>query len=145
MSAAPLEILIAEDNPDHAELALHAFRRHRLTNPVHVVGDGQTALDFLFRQGEYKNRERAAGGELVLLDLALPDIGGLEVLGRIKSNPETKATPVVMLTASTEGEHIRESFRLGAEAYIVKPVTFTAFLEAVRDSGQALTMVGRDT
>ncbi|MEX0993266.1 MAG: response regulator [Solirubrobacterales bacterium] len=145
MSAAPVEILIAEDNPDHAELALHAFRRHRLTNPVHIVNDGQTALDFLLRQGEYKNRERAAGGELVLLDLKLPDINGLEVLGRIKANAETKATPVVMLTASTEGEHIRESFRLGAEAYIVKPVTFTAFLEAIRDSGHALTMVGKES
>lgn len=145
MSVAPVEILIAEDNPEHAQLALHAFKRHRLTNPVHVVGDGQTALDFLFCQGEYKNRERATGGELVLLDLRLPDINGLEVLGRIKANADTKSTRVVMLTASTEGEHIRESFRMGAEAYIVKPVTFTAFLEAVRDSGHALTMVGKES
>ena len=109
---------------------------------MHVVSGGRQALDFLQRKGEYADRERAAGGELVLLDLGLPDIGGLEVLGQIKSNPETRSTPVVMLTASNVGDDIKESFRLGAAAYIVKPVTFQAFLDAVRQAEIGWTLTG---
>jgi two-component system response regulator len=139
-----VEILIAEDNPDHAELATLAFRRHRLRNSVHMVSGGRQALDFVFRRGEYEKRERPPGGDLVLLDLGLPDVSGLEVLGKIKADPETKSIPVVMLTASTEGEDIKESFRLGAAAYIVKPVTFEAFLDAVRQVGHGWTMVATD-
>ena len=138
----PIEILVAEDNPDHAELALLAFKRHRLANRVHVVSGGKQALDFLHCEGEFADRKRSEGGELVLLDLGLPDIGGLEVLGQIKANPETKSTPVVMLTASNVGDDIKESFRLGAAAYIVKPVTFQAFLDAVRQVGIGWTMTG---
>jgi len=141
MNGDPPDILIAEDNAEHAQLALHAFKRHRLKNQIHVVGDGRQALDFMFCKGAYEDRVRPAGGELILLDLGLPEIGGLEVLGKLKANPETKSVPVVMLTASNIGNDIKESFRLGADAYIVKPVTFQAFFDAVAQTGIGWALV----
>lgn len=139
--SATAEILIAEDTPEHAELALHAFKRHHLTNEVHVVGRGEHVLDFLHRRAAFEHREPAPGGVIVLLDLGLPDIRGLEVLGKIKADPELRATPVVMLTASNVGDDIKESFRLGADAYIVKPLTFQSFLDAVRQTELGWTVV----
>jgi two-component system response regulator len=141
MNERHVEVLIAEDNPEHAELALHAFRRHKFRNNVNVVGSGSEALDFVFCRGEYETRERVVDAELVLLDLRLGDMSGLEVLGKIKANADTKSIPVVMLTASNVGDDIKECFRLGADGYIVKPVTLEALLDTTRQVGFGWRMV----
>ena len=141
MSDLNVEVLIAEDNPEHAQLALLAFRRHKFRNTVNVVNSGQEALDFIFCRGEYEGRERAPEAELVLLDLRLGDMSGLDVLGKVKANADTKSIPVVMLTASNVGEDIKECFRLGADGYIVKPVTLEALLDTTRQVGFGWRMV----
>ena len=130
-----VEILLVEDNPDDVELTLHAFQKHNLVNYVHVVRDGAEALDFLFCTGAYKNRRIENSPSLVLLDLKLPKVDGLEVLRRMKADPRNRMIPVVMLTSSREDRDITESYRLGVNSYIVKPVNFEQFTEAVRQLG----------
>ena len=130
-----VEILLVEDNPDDVELTLHAFRKHNLANRVHIVRDGAEAVDFLFRTGAYKDRHIEDSPHVVLLDLKLPKVDGLEVLRRMKEEPRTRMIPVVVLTSSREERDIMESYQLGVNSYIVKPVNFEQFTEAVRQLG----------
>jgi two-component system response regulator len=132
MREKTVEILLVEDNPDDVELTLHAFQKHNLANHVHVVRDGAEALDFLFCTGAYKDRRIENSPSLVLLDLKLPKVDGLEVLRRMKEDPRTQMIPVVVLTSSREDRDIMESYQLGVNSYIVKPVNFEQFTEAVR-------------
>jgi len=119
-----VDVLLVEDNPDDVELTLHAFKRARFANEVHVVRDGAAALDYLFCRGKYSSRKPAEGPHLVLLDLNLPKINGLEVLRRIKADKRTSKLRVVVLTMSNEKEIVAECNRLGADSYISKPVDF---------------------
>ena len=129
-----VDILLVEDNPFDVELTTRAFAKARLANPVHVVSDGAEALDFLYATGPYAERGRRRP-RVVLLDLKLPKVGGLEVLRRIKSDPETALIPVVVLTSSREESDLVQSYRLGVNSYIVKPVDFDKFVEAVSQLG----------
>ncbi len=131
----PVEILLVEDNPDDVELTLHALRKYNLANAIAVVRDGAEALDFLFRTGAYAGRTVNNIPRVVLLDLKLPKVDGIEVLRRIKGDPRTRLIPVVVLTSSQEESDLVESYRLGANSYIVKPVDFEQFTEAVRQLG----------
>lgn len=130
-----VEILIVEDNPNDAEMALRALKKNKLTNNVLVVEDGEDALNFIFRKGKYSERNSESSPRMILLDLKLPKVDGLEVLKEIKSNPETKMIPVIVLTSSKEESDIVESYKLGVNSYIVKPVDFDKFVDAVRDLG----------
>ena len=129
-----IEILLVEDNPNDVELALDALREAKLANHIQVVRDGAEALDFLFRTGPYANRPNNFP-KLILLDLKLPKVNGLEVLARIRADPMTQAMPVVMLTSSHEERDIVDSYSLHVNSYIVKPVDFEQFTEAVRQIG----------
>jgi len=128
-----VEILLVEDNPYDAELALEALKEHRLTNRIHVARDGAEALEYLFE----KDPDGLAKSppKVILLDLKLPKVDGLDVLRRIKSDPRTRLIPVVVLTSSREERDIVESYKLGVNSYIVKPVDFPQFTEAVRTLG----------
>jgi CheY-like chemotaxis protein len=130
-SIKPAEILLVEDNPDDVEITLRAFHKVRVANTVHVVRDGQEALDFLFHKGEYSDRAGAPQPDLILLDLNLPKVNGLEVLAKIKASDELSTTPVIVLALSDRGEDIQRSYELGANTYITKPVDFAKFLHAV--------------
>jgi len=135
MSAAEVEILLVEDNPEDVELTLHALRRSNLANRIHVVRDGEEALDFLFCRGRYNGRPFEHPPRLVLLDLKLPKVGGLEVLREVKGDPRTKAIPVVILTSSKEEKDLVNGYHLGANGYIQKPLDFDAFREVVKQLG----------
>jgi two-component system, response regulator len=128
------EILLVEDTDEDAELALRALKKNRLANLVHRVSDGEEALEFLFGTGRYADRG-VARPRVVLLDLKLPKVNGMEVLQAIRANPLTKVTPVVVLTSSAEDRDLDECYRLGANSYIVKPVEFGGFMEAVKELG----------
>jgi two-component system response regulator len=128
----PVEIFLVEDNPNDVELTLHAFRRHNLANRVHVVRDGAEALEFIFATGAYAHRRIEDKPKVILLDLKLPKIDGLEVLRRLKADPQVRMIPVVVLTSSREERDIVDSYQLGVNSYIVKPVDFGQFTEAVR-------------
>lgn len=134
MTDHAIEILLVEDNPSDTELTLHALRKHNLANRVEHVIDGAEALDFLFCAGAYAGRTSEAP-KVVLLDLKLPKVGGLEVLQRIKVDARTGHIPVVVLTSSREDRDLEEAYRLGANSYVVKPVDFKNFAEAVRQIG----------
>jgi CheY-like chemotaxis protein/DNA-binding XRE family transcriptional regulator len=124
------DILLVEDNAKDIELTLAAFRQAKLTNPIQVVHDGIEALDFVFCRGHYAKRPRTERPQVVLLDLQLPKIHGLEVLRRIKADEFARKIPVVVLTVSQRDDHIHEALRLGAQSYIVKPVDFQNFSES---------------
>ena len=128
-----VEILLVEDSPYDAELVLRALKGNHLANRVVVVTDGEEALDFLFARGAYNNRDIKNGPKVILLDLKLPKVDGLEVLKIVKSDPGTKVIPVVVLTSSKEEKDIVESYRLGVNSYITKPVDFDKFIAAVKD------------
>lgn len=130
-----VEILLVEDNPNDVELALHALGKHKLANHIQVVRDGAEALDFIFAEGAYSDRRVENGPKVILLDLKLPKIDGLEVLRRVKADPRTKHIPVVVLTSSSEERDVVESYELGVNSYITKPVDFDQFTEAVRHLG----------
>ena len=119
-----VDILLVEDRDDDVELTMHALENAKITNCIHVVRDGPAALDFLFGKGAYAHREKLAAPKLILLDLGLPKIDGLEVLRRMKSDPATRSIPVIVLTASVQERDFVASKQLGASAYIVKPVDF---------------------
>ncbi len=130
-----VEILLVEDNPSDEELTLHVLEKHRLSNRVHVVRDGEEALEFVFGTGRYEERNTDDRPKVILLDLKLPKVDGLEVLKRIKSDPSTRTIPVVVLTSSREESDIINSYELGVNSYIVKPVDFQQFAESVRQLG----------
>jgi len=130
-----VEILIVEDNPVDAEMALRAFKKNNLTNQILVVGDGEEAIEFIFAKGKYANREKKIRPRIILLDLKLPKIDGLEVLKIIKENQETKSIPVIILTSSKEESDMVKSYQLGVNSYIVKPVDFDKFVEAIHELG----------
>jgi two-component system response regulator len=119
-----VDILMVEDNPDDVELALRAFKEARITNTIQVVGDGEAALDYLFCKGRFAGRKIEDRPQLVLLDLQLPKISGLEVLRRLKADKQTRLIPVVILTISRDASDISECRRLGVESYLIKPVNF---------------------
>ena len=125
-----------EDNPQDVEITLRAFRRYDLANKVHVVQDGEEALECLFNTGRYAERSVCSNIQLILLDLNLPKINGIEILQRCKSDPRTKNIPVVILTSSKEERDLTDSYNLGANSYLVKPVDFSQFTEAVRQLSQ---------
>jgi two-component system response regulator len=129
------EILLVEDNPDDVELTLRAFRRNKIANDVIVVHDGVEAIDYLFATGQYAGRDPAALPQLVLLDLKLPRLDGLQVLERVRANPKTRLVPVVILTSSTEERDLVSGYTLGANSYIRKPVDFQQFVDAVHQLG----------
>jgi two-component system, response regulator len=128
-------ILLVEDNDDDVELTLRALRRNRVANRVDVVRDGAEALEYLFATGSYAGRDIRDTPNLVLLDLKLPKVGGLEVLERLRSDPRTRRLPVVVLTSSNVESDLARSYDLGANSYIRKPVDFTQFMEAVNQLG----------
>lgn len=128
-------ILLVEDNADDEALTLRAFKKNNMANEVVVARDGVEALDYLFGTGAYVGRDLSQLPQLVLLDLNLPRLGGLEVLRRIRSEPTTQILPVVVLTSSKEQRDVVESYRLGANSYVRKPVDFVEFLEAARQLG----------
>lgn len=130
-----VEILLIEDNPDDEELTVLTFTEARLANQIFVVHDGAEALDFLFATGQYADRNISNHPRLVLLDLKLPKIDGLQVLERLKADPRTRSIPVVALTSSREEPDIQRCYALGVNSYIVKPVDFEQFREAVRQLG----------
>jgi two-component system response regulator len=129
------EILLVEDNPDDVELTLRAFRKSKIANEVVVARDGVEALDYLFATGPHAGRDNSVLPQLVLLDLKLPRLDGLQVLERIRANPKTKLLPVVILTSSIEQPDLLTGYTLGANSYIRKPVDFQEFLVAVRRLG----------
>jgi two-component system response regulator len=128
-------ILLVEDNRDDEELTLRALAKSKITNPVVVVRDGVEALDWMFRRGAHANRTDHEVPQVVLLDLKLPKIDGLEVLRELRTNEATKLVPVVILTSSVEEQDLIRGYGLGANSYIRKPVDFTQFVEAVRQLG----------
>jgi two-component system, response regulator len=130
-----VEILLVEDNPNDVKLALRAFKLHNLANHVQVVRDGAEALEFVFCTDRHAGRDIEKGPKVILLDLKLPLVDGIEVLRRIKADPRTHSLPVVVMTTSKEEPDIQECYRLGVNSYIVKPVDFDQFTEAVRQLG----------
>ena len=131
----PIELLLIEDNPQDLELALLALQQGPTAPRVHVARDGAEALDFIFCEGVYAHRHFTNQPKVILLDLKLPKVDGLTVLRRLKQDPRTALIPVVVLTSSKEQSDMVESYRLGVNSYIVKPVNFERFTEAVRDLG----------
>ena len=135
VSVNDVEILMVEDNPQDIELALRALKKHNLANKVHVVEDGAEALDFIFCTGAYEGRDMNSKPRIILLDLKLPKVDGLEVLRRVKSDERTKMIPVVVLTSSKEDRDLVESYKLGVNSYITKPVDFESFVKTVSELG----------
>jgi CheY-like chemotaxis protein len=135
MTEASVEILMVEDNLYDEELALHALKNHNLANHIEVVRDGAKALEYIFCTGAYTHRDIDDMPKLILLDLKLPKVDGLEVLRRIKSDPRTRTIPIVMLTSSSQDRDIVNSYQLGVNSYIVKPVDFEQFSQAVQQIG----------
>lgn len=131
----PVGLLLVEDNPHDLEMTMRALRKANITNSIQVARDGAEALEYLFCEGAFANREIADIPELVLLDLKLPKVDGIEVLRRIKEDPRTRMIPVVVLTSSKEQSDVVETYQLGVNSYIVKPVDFEGFFEAVRKLG----------
>lgn len=130
-----IDILLVEDNPDDEELALRALRKNHLANNVVVVRDGMEALDFLFAGGNYSGRQVSNRPKLILLDLKLPKIDGLEVLRKIRADERTATIPVVVLTSSSLDRDLLDSYKLGANSYLVKPVDFEKFTQCIREVG----------
>lgn len=130
-----VEILLVEDNPNDAELAMRALKKHNLAYSIIWVKDGAEALDFIFARGAYSDRDINNIPKVILLDLRLPKVDGLEVLRAVKSDERTKLIPVVVLTSSREDRDIVESYNLGVNSYITKPVDFEAFVNTVKELG----------
>lgn len=135
MMAQAAEILLVEDNPDDVELTLHALRQEKLANQIAVARDGEEALDYLFRRGAHAERSPAPQLKLVLLDLKLPKVDGLEVLRQMKADESTRNIPVVILTSSKEERDVVQGYKLGVNSYIQKPVDFEQFRETVKQAG----------
>ncbi|MDI1248340.1 MAG: response regulator [Lacunisphaera sp.] len=130
-----VELLLVEDNPQDLELALRALRKANLANRIQVARDGAEALEFIFCTGPHGGRKISDGPRVIMLDLKLPKVDGLEVLRRVKGDPRTKVIPVVVMTSSKEQSDVVESYQLGVNSYIVKPVNFENFADSVRSLG----------
>ena len=135
MENSELEILLVEDNMNDAELTIRALRKNNIANHIIHLKDGAIAIDFLFGNGQYEGRNINKKPKVILLDLKMPKVGGIEVLEKIKSNELTKKIPVVMLTSSKEHPDVEKAYLLGANSYIVKPVDFESFRKTVNDLG----------
>jgi len=138
-----VDILLVEDNPQDAELTIRALRKRNLANGLFLVEDGAEALDFMFARGKYQGRNAAGHPKVVLLDLKLPKLNGLEVLKGLKSDARTRLVPVVIVTSSHEDPDIRAAYELGASSYVVKPVEFESFAEAMSQIGYYWLLVNR--
>lgn len=130
-----VELLLIEDNPNDAELTLRALKKRNLTNSLFVVEDGAEALDFMFARGKYIQRDATHFPKVILLDLKLPKVSGLEVLKTIKNDPQTRTIPIIIVTSSAEDPDIKAAYDLGANSYVVKPVDFDQFSEAMSNLG----------
>lgn len=130
-----VDILLVEDDPRDVELTIRALKKRNLVNPIHVVEDGAEALDFVFCRGAYKERDLMRPPKVILLDLKLPKVGGLEVLKAIKTEQRTRSIPVVVVTSSREDPDVKSAYDLGANSYVVKPVDFDTFLDAMSHLG----------
>lgn len=135
MSEIPIEILLVEDNMNDAELSLYALKKFKIANHIHHARDGAEALDYLFGDGDARLARLQHPPRLILLDLKLPKVDGIEVLRQLKSHENTRSIPVVVLTSSREERDILETYQYGVNSYIVKPIDFEQFTEAVRDVG----------
>ncbi|HEX2995053.1 MAG TPA: response regulator [Anaerolineales bacterium] len=135
MNSETAEVLLVEDNPRDAELTIRAFKRNNLADRLFHVQDGAEALDFLFGRGKYEVRQTAALPKVILLDLKLPKVNGLEVLHQIKADSRLRAIPVVIVTSSAEDPDLEAAYQLGANSYVIKPVEFDAFTEAMSKLG----------
>jgi two-component system response regulator len=136
-----VEILLVEDNPRDAELTIRALKKKHLANNLYHVEDGVDALDFLFARGKYAERNQEDSPKVILLDLKLPRINGLEVLSIIKADERTRSIPVVVVTSSAEDPDINTAYQLGANSYVIKPVQFDSFIEAMTKVGVYWLMV----
>ena len=134
MTALP-EILLVEDNPDELELTISALKESNFANPIHIARDGEEALDFLFARGPYTARQGAPAPKVMLLDLKLPKIDGIEVLRQVKADARTRTMPIVVLTSSQQESDLLATYDLGANSYIVKPVDIDQFVEAISAIG----------
>jgi two-component system, response regulator len=135
LSGAPLVILLVEDNEDHAELVMRSMRDQRVANVIYHVGDGQEAIDFLFHKGKYADPVKSPHPNLILLDLRLPRVDGLEVLKIVKESPDLRRTPVVVLTTSDAESDVARSYDFHANSYVVKPLDFKTFNNLMKDLG----------
>jgi two-component system response regulator len=142
-SDAQVDILLVEDNPSDLQLALHALRRHNLANHIQIARNGAEALDLLFCRGPHADRSMDHAPKVVLLDLKLPLVDGLEVLRQVKADPRTRTIPIVVLTSSNEQRDMVESYELGVNSYITKPVDFGKFTESVRQIGMYWVMLNQ--
>jgi two-component system, response regulator len=138
-----VDILLVEDNERDAELTVRALKKNHLANRVFIVDDGEKALDFLMRRGEYVRRRPDENPKVILLDIKLPKLNGLEVLREIKAHKETQVLPVVMVTSSREDPDIDTAYHLGANSYVVKPVDFVAFQEAMNQIGMYWLLINQ--
>lgn len=143
MTGKQIEILLVEDNSEDLELTLHALRKENLANNIHVARDGEEALDFLFCMGTYEGRKFECPPKLVLLDLKLPKVDGMEVLKQLKGDPRTKTIPVVILTSSKEERDLMDGYHLGANSYIQKPVDFEQFRDTVKSLGMYWLLINQ--
>lgn len=135
MSSKPLDILFVEDDDDHAELTMRSLADHRVANRIHRVADGEAALDYVLRRGAYSDPSTSPRPDVILLDLRLPRVDGLDVLRELKAHDRLKRIPVVVLTTSDKESDIARAYDLHVNAYLVKPVDFSKFLDLMRDLG----------
>lgn len=135
MNLNSVDILLVEDNPHDAELTIRELRKNNLSNNLFHVTDGEEALEFIFATGRYANSSEVHRPKMVLMDIQMPKVNGIEVLKRIKEDERTKTLPVVMLTSSKEDPDIRRCYELGANSYIVKPVNFESFAQSIKNLG----------
>lgn len=135
MKTNAVEILLVEDNPNDAELTIRGLRKNKIANHILHISDGAEALDFFFAEGKYEGRNVNLTPKIVILDLKLPKVSGIEILQKVKSDKRTKSIPIVVLTSSKEERDIVESYKYGANSYIVKPVDFDKFAEAIKKLG----------
>ena len=133
MKGKPVNILLVEDNEDHAELTLGALRNNNLINEIYVVKDGEEALDFLYHRGKYADVKEFPLPGLILLDISLPKVSGLEVLETLKKDPQLKVIPVIMLTTSAREEEMAKCYANGANSYVTKPVNFEEFVKKIKE------------